>query len=76
MIRVYKFFGGTSRFYALVFTITGTVLAFEGKLTSVYVALIATLQTLIVAHSAKEDYHERAMKNSGDSNADNSTSIQ
>lgn len=66
MTRVYNFFGGTSRFFALGFAVCGTVLAFEGKLTSVYVALVTALQALIVGHSIKEDYHERATKGASD----------
>lgn len=62
MGKVYAFAGGRSTFFALVFTAAGIGLAFTGHLTASYVSLVGAIQALIVAHSAKEDYHERAMK--------------
>lgn len=61
-LRISDWFGGTTRFYAAVFTTCGIVLAFLGKLTAQYVALVAGIQTLIVTHSIGQDYNERAEK--------------
>lgn len=62
-------FNGRCTFFAVVFTVCGIILAFQGKLTMQYVALVGSIQGLIVAHSAKEDYHER---NSGPDTPQNS----
>ena len=56
MTSLYNWFGGTCRFFAAVFVAAGIALAFKGKLTADYVALVTAVQTLIVAHSVKEDY--------------------
>lgn len=61
MMTIYKWFGGTSRFYAFWFFVIGAALTFMGKLTGEYLGLAGGLQTLILLHSAKEDYHERNM---------------
>jgi hypothetical protein len=52
---VFNFFKGRSTFFALFFTVTGTILAIKGTLTPEYVALITAIQTLVVGHSWKED---------------------
>jgi hypothetical protein len=54
--RVFNFFQGRSTFFACVFVASGIVLAFLGKLTGEFVALVGAIQTLIVAHSVKEDF--------------------
>lgn len=59
MTKVYKWFGGTTRLYAMVFTAAGIALAFADKLTPTFVAFVAAIQALILAHSAKEDYNAR-----------------
>jgi hypothetical protein len=59
--RLFNFFSGRHTAFAIFFAITGTVLAFIGKLTDSYVALITAIQALILAHSAKEDWHEQKM---------------
>jgi|SRR5579864_2240785 len=59
-------FNGTSRFFAVVFTVCGIILAFKGHLTMEYVALVGSIQGLIVGHSIAQDYHER---NSGGTDA-------
>ena len=56
-------FSGRCTFFAVVFTVVGIILAFKGKLSGEYVALVGAIQALLVVHSTKEDYHER---NSGD----------
>jgi hypothetical protein len=61
MTYAYKLFGGRCTFFALIFTASGIWLAHEGKLTTIFVTLVGAVQTLILAHSAKEDYHERRM---------------
>jgi hypothetical protein len=61
MRRVFDFFCGRCTFFALLFAFAGVGLAFAGKLTADYVALVGAIQALLVAHSAKEDYHERQM---------------
>lgn len=57
--RVTDAFNGTCRFYAFVFTVCGIILAFMGKLTAEYVALVSAIQALLVAHSMGQDYHAR-----------------
>ena len=64
MRKVFDFFCGRCTFFALLFTLAGIGLACIGKLTADYVALVGAIQALLVAHSAKEDYHERQMKTS------------
>jgi TRAP-type C4-dicarboxylate transport system permease large subunit len=58
MVKVYNFFGGRCTFFALLFITSGIALAFMGKLNGDYVAMAAATQTLLVAHSAKEDYFQ------------------
>jgi hypothetical protein len=58
MVRVYNFFGGRCTFFALIFITAGIGLAFMGKLNGDYVALAGGTQTLLVLHSAKEDYFQ------------------
>lgn len=59
MTKIYNFFGGRCTFFAFWFTTAGIWLAAHDHLTATYVALVGAIQTLILAHSAKEDYHER-----------------
>jgi hypothetical protein len=56
---VYNFVGGRHTAFALFFAGTGFYLAWAGKLTGEYVALITALQALILGHSIKEDYAAR-----------------
>jgi len=56
MRKLYNFAGGRSTFFALIFTAAGIGLAFRGELSGSFVALVGSIQSLIVAHSAKEDY--------------------
>jgi hypothetical protein len=51
----FNLFMGRCTFFACVFTLVGIVLAFLGKLTAEYVALVGAVQALLVVHSAKED---------------------
>lgn len=62
MNLIYRFLGGRSTFFALVFTTSGVVLAFQGKLTGVFVALVGAIQALVFAHSAKEDHYCQKMR--------------
>lgn len=57
--RLTDMFNGTCRFFAVVFTTCGIILAFKGKLTAEYVSLVGAIQLLLVAHSVGQDYHER-----------------
>ena len=63
--RIFNFFQGRCTFFAIVFSGVGIALAFLGKLTAEYVALVGAIQALLLAHSAKEDYHERATADAG-----------
>jgi hypothetical protein len=63
---VYNFFQGRHTFFALFFAITGFILAWNGKLTGEYVALITALQAYILLHSAKEDRRDKGDKGGGD----------
>lgn len=62
---LFNFFQGRCTFFACLFTGVGIALAFLGKLTAEYVALVGGIQALLLAHSAKEDYHERATQPDG-----------
>lgn len=55
----FSFFQGRATTFAIVFTICGLILAFQGKLTGEYVALVGAIQTLIIGHSLKEDWFAR-----------------
>jgi hypothetical protein len=46
--------------FAIVFTACGIVLAFFGKLTADYVALVGAIQALILAHSYKQDVADQS----------------
>jgi hypothetical protein len=59
LLPLYDFFGGLSEFYAVIFAISGIVLAFRGKLDSNFAAMIVAIQGLLVAHDALDDYHTR-----------------
>jgi len=58
---VFNFFQGRATAFAIVFSIVGIVLAFTGQLTSDYSLFVASIQTLVFAHSCKEDWHEQRM---------------
>jgi hypothetical protein len=60
MRPVYNFFGGRSTFFALIFVVAGICLAFRNELTGSYVGLVGGIQSMIVAHSAKEDYFKKS----------------
>jgi hypothetical protein len=55
---LFNFLLGRATTFAIVFTTAGIALAFMGKLDANYVALVAAIQTLIFAHSVKEDYFD------------------
>jgi hypothetical protein len=52
---LFKLFMGRCTFFAVVFTVVGIILAFVGKLTAEFVALVGAIQALLVIHSTKED---------------------
>ena len=45
--------------FAVFFSLSATILAWFGKLTSAYAEVITALQAIILAHSLGQDYHER-----------------
>lgn len=47
---------GRHTFFAAFFAVTAFILAWAGKLTDSYAAVITALQAMILAHSVKEDY--------------------
>jgi hypothetical protein len=55
----FQFFQGRATAFGILFTVVGIILAFRGKLTGDYVALVGAIQTLVVGHSLKEDYFAR-----------------
>ena len=71
MTRLYGWFGGRCSFFALLFALSGIVLAFGGKLTVVFVSLVGAIQALVLAHSAGQDYHTRALNGNGVKNGQN-----
>jgi hypothetical protein len=58
---VFNFFQGRATAFAIVFSIVGIVLAFTGQLTTDFSLFVASIQTLVFAHSCKEDWHEQRM---------------
>ncbi len=54
---VYNFLGGRCTTFTIAFTAAGITLAFQGKLTPVFVAFVGAIQALILAHSVKEDHY-------------------
>lgn len=59
MPAIFGFFGGRCTTFATAFFVIGVYLELRGKLDANFVALAGVIQVLILAHSAKEDYHER-----------------
>ena len=58
MNSIFKFFQGRHTAFGVFFSVFGTILAFMGKLTPEYVALVGAVQALVFAHSAKEAWEE------------------
>lgn len=55
---VFGFFNGRCTFFAILFSTVGITLAFKGKLTMEFTALVTVIQALLVAHSVKEDLND------------------
>lgn len=55
---LFGFLNGRCTALAIVFTVCGITLAFLGKLTADYVALVGAIQALVLAHSFKEDQYQ------------------
>lgn len=62
----FSFFQGRATTFAILFTVVGIILAFRGKLTADYVALVTAIQSLIVGHSLKEDWFARRDRGDND----------
>ncbi|MFZ1974740.1 MAG: hypothetical protein WAU89_17975 [Candidatus Acidiferrales bacterium] len=60
---IFNFFCGRSTFFAILFTIVGIIQELRGRLSGNFVLLIGAIQSLVVLHSAKEDY--RAAQTTG-----------
>lgn len=56
IFSVFNLFGGRCTTFAITFTVVGIILACTGRLDMSYVGLVSAVQTLLVAHSIKEDY--------------------
>jgi hypothetical protein len=65
LIPLYNIAGGLSEFYALVFSVSGIILAFRGKLDGNFAAMIVAIQGLLVAHDAIDGFleHKKAQLN-------------
>ena len=63
LLPVYQAFGGLSEFWALIFGVSGIVLAFRGKLDSNFAAMIVAVQGILCAHDALDDFHSRRTRN-------------
>ena len=66
----FDFFQGRATAFAIIFTVFGLWLAVHNKLDSNYALFVTSIQSLVFAHSCKEDWHEQrmaAIKNSVDS---------
>jgi hypothetical protein len=55
---LYTLAGGLSEFYALIFSVSGIILAFRGKLDGNFAAMIVAIQGLLVAHDAIDGFLE------------------
>jgi hypothetical protein len=55
-IKILEITHGRTTAFFIAFFLAGTVLAFLGKLTAVYVAFMGTLGGLVLGHSVKEDF--------------------
>jgi hypothetical protein len=62
LLPLYDVFGGLSEFYAFIFMTAGITLAFLGKLTADFAAMITAVQGLLIAHDALDDFHSRKMR--------------
>lgn len=59
LLPLYDAFGGLSEFWAFAFGAAGIVLAFKGKLDANFALMVGSIQALLVAHDALDDYHSR-----------------
>jgi hypothetical protein len=71
MTWFFNLFGGRCTAFAVTFTVCGIILAFHGKLDMTYIAFVGAIQSLLVAHSWKEDFYERVRSMAGDRTRDN-----
>jgi hypothetical protein len=58
---IFNFFQGRSTAFALIFTVCGIILTFQGKLTANYALFVTAIQGLVFAHSCKEDWQQQKM---------------
>ena len=61
MATFFNFFQGRATAFAILFAGVGIRLAFMGKLDSNYALFVTAIQSLVVAHSWKEDIHDQRM---------------
>ncbi len=66
---LYNFAGGLSEFWAFVFSVTGIVLAFRGKLDGNFAAMIVAIQGLLVAHDAIDGFLDHKKRDQPNVNA-------
>lgn len=57
--KAIKWFAGRHTMFAFLELALGTVLAWFGHLDLAYVALVGTVQGLVLGHSVKEDYFDK-----------------
>lgn len=57
--KIAAWFSGRHTLFALLELTLGTVLCWFGHLNMAYVALVGTIQGLVLGHSIKEDYFGR-----------------
>jgi len=77
--KILKFTQGRATAFFMAFFVAGHLMAWFGKLTTVYVAYMGTLGGLVLGHSIKEDWAARNAPPAGgpdappagDPNADN-----
>ena len=65
LLALYSVAGGLSEFYALIFSTSGIILAFKGKLDGNFAAMLVAVQGLLVAHDAIDDFlnHKKEERN-------------
>src|SRR5271168_5220329 len=61
---LFTFFCGRCTTFAILFTVVGIVQEFRGKLDMTFVAFVGAIQSLLLAHSYKQDLSDQAQAQS------------
>jgi hypothetical protein len=74
MMPIYDKLGGRSWILVGFFALAATVLAWYGKLTDSYAAVITALSGFHIGRAIAQDYHDRKMSENGNGNGNHSVS--